>query len=238
MSRRRFFAPEVIQTSAMDCGPAALKSLLGGFGIEASYGRLREACQIDLDGTSIDTLEEVAAELGLEAEQVMVPADHLLVPAAASLPALVVVRQPNGMTHFLVVWSAVGRFVQVMDPGSGRHWWTARQLFDHLYVHRMPVPADGWREWAGTSEFTAPLRGRLTALGVPPEEADRLLAAALADPGWGPLAVLDASARMVRSVVDAGGLRRGHTAARVLVSMLEAETAGQTGGPVPDAYWS
>ena len=44
----------------MDCGPAALKSLLEGFGIPVSYGRLREACQIDLDGTSIDDLEEVA----------------------------------------------------------------------------------------------------------------------------------------------------------------------------------
>ncbi|MFL6236766.1 MAG: ATP-binding cassette domain-containing protein [Thermoanaerobaculia bacterium] len=240
MSARRFLAPEVIQTSAMDCGPAALKSLLGGFDIEASYGRLREACQIDLDGTSIDTLEEVAVQLGLEAEQVMVPADHLLTPAAGSLPALVVVRQPNGMTHFLVVWSAAGRFVQVMDPGSGRHWWTARQLFDQLYVHRMPVPADGWREWAGTSEFVDPLRGRLMDLGVSREEADRHLAAALADPGWGALAALDASARMVRSVVDAGGLRRGRTAARVLGSVLEdaRKTAGQPGGPVPDAYWT
>ncbi len=38
---RRFFVPEVIQTSAMDCGPASLKALFGGFGIYLSYGRLR-----------------------------------------------------------------------------------------------------------------------------------------------------------------------------------------------------
>jgi hypothetical protein len=55
---RRWLIPEVIQTSAMDCGPAGLKALLGGFGIEASYGRLREACHTDVDGTSIDTIEE------------------------------------------------------------------------------------------------------------------------------------------------------------------------------------
>ena len=29
---RRWFVPEIIQTSAMDCGPAALKTLLDGFG--------------------------------------------------------------------------------------------------------------------------------------------------------------------------------------------------------------
>ena len=52
---RRWFAPEVVQTSAMDCGPAALKCLLEGFGIPVSYGRLREACQTDVDGTLIDT---------------------------------------------------------------------------------------------------------------------------------------------------------------------------------------
>jgi ABC-type bacteriocin/lantibiotic exporter with double-glycine peptidase domain len=56
----RLIVPEVVQTSAMDCGPAALTCLLEGFGISVSYGRLREACQTDVDGTSIDTIEEVA----------------------------------------------------------------------------------------------------------------------------------------------------------------------------------
>ena len=55
LNRRRFFVTEVIQTSAMDCGPASLKALLEGFHIRTSYGRLREACQTDVDGTSIDT---------------------------------------------------------------------------------------------------------------------------------------------------------------------------------------
>ena len=63
---RRWLAPEVVQTSAMDCGPAALKCLLDGHGIPVSYGRLREACQTDVDGTSIDTLEQVAVQLGFK----------------------------------------------------------------------------------------------------------------------------------------------------------------------------
>jgi len=44
-TRRLWLAPEVIQTSAMDCGPASLKCLLDGFGIPVNYARLREACQ-------------------------------------------------------------------------------------------------------------------------------------------------------------------------------------------------
>jgi ABC-type bacteriocin/lantibiotic exporter with double-glycine peptidase domain len=47
LKRRRWLVPEVVQTSAMDCGPAALKCLLEGFGIPVSYGRLREACQTE-----------------------------------------------------------------------------------------------------------------------------------------------------------------------------------------------
>ena len=101
-ARRRLLVPEVVQTSAMDCGPAALKCLLEGFGIAVSYGRLREACQTDVDGTSIDTLEEVAVQLGLEAEQVMLPVDHVLLPEAQALPAIAIVRLPSGVTHFVV----------------------------------------------------------------------------------------------------------------------------------------
>ena len=67
-TNQRFFLPEVIQTSEMDCGPASLKALLEGYGISASYGRLREACQTEVDGTSINTIEQVANQLGLDAE--------------------------------------------------------------------------------------------------------------------------------------------------------------------------
>src|SRR5437867_10214504 len=93
---RRLLATEVVQTSAMDCGPAALKCLLEGFGLHASYGRLREACQTDVDGTSIDTLEDFANDVGLIAEQILIPVDHVLLSATAVLPAIIVVRQPGG----------------------------------------------------------------------------------------------------------------------------------------------
>ena len=69
---RRRLVPEIVQTSAIDCGPAALKAALEGFGVTVSYGRLREACQTSVDGTSIDALEDVARQLGFDAEQIMV----------------------------------------------------------------------------------------------------------------------------------------------------------------------
>ena len=215
--RRRLLATEVVQTSAMDCGPAALKCLLEGFGIPVSYGRLREACQTDVDGTSIDTLEEAAVQLGLEAEQIMVPVDHLLLPEAAALPALVVVRLANGFTHFVVAWRRHGRFVQVMDPATGRRWPTCQRFLDELYVHTLPMPTATWRAWADTQEFLGTLRRRWALLGLAGPGAQRALEVALDDPDWHPLATLDAATRMVDALVRAGGCRpwpAGGTAVR------------------------
>ena len=205
----------------MDCGPASLKCLLEGFGISVGYGRLREACQTDVDGTSIDTIEEIAVQLGLEAEQVMLPVDHLLLPEARALPAIVVVRQANGLTHFVIIWSRHGRFVQVMDPAIGRRWLSARQLLDALYVHVTPVPAAAWREWVSTDEFLDVLRRRLAKLGLSRSARGHMVDTALADPSWHACAALDASTRMVDTIVRAGGLRPGRQAARVLAAFFE-----------------
>ena len=117
----RMFAPEVVQTSAMDCGPAALACLLEGFGIPASYAPMQEACQTDLDGTSINTLEQIAGSLGLDVEQIMLPIDHVLRrrrQRAAGAGCRAARRPP----HFLVAWRRHGPLVQIMDPAKGRRW--------------------------------------------------------------------------------------------------------------------
>jgi ABC-type bacteriocin/lantibiotic exporter with double-glycine peptidase domain len=239
-NNRRFLVPEVVQTSAMDCGPASLKCLLEGFGVRVSYGRLREACQTDVDGTSIDTMEEVAAQLGLDAEQVMVPADHLLAPESGSLPAIVIVRLANGLTHFVVVWRTHGRFVQVMDPGTGRRWMLREQLIGELYIHAATVPASAWREWVESDSFLNPLRRRLRELGVPKGEIERSIKTALGDESWRSMAALDAAARMTAAIVDAGGLSRGGAAARILGQFAESarREIGDEQATVPSNYLS
>jgi ATP-binding cassette subfamily B protein len=236
--RRRWLVPEVVQTSAMDCGPAVLKCLLEGFGIPVGYGRLREACQTDLDGTSIDVLEQVAGRLGLDAEQVMLPVDQLLLPEADALPAILVVRLPSGLTHFVLVWRRHGPFVQVMDPGVGRRWLGGRRLLAEAYVHGHRMPAAAWRAWAAEG-LRGPLLRRLRALGLG-RGAAALFEEAAADAGWRGLARLEAAARFVESVVEAGGLRRGREAAGVLRALFERDPgeAPGTGHGIPVAYWS
>ena len=237
--RRHFLAPEVVQTSAMDCGPAALKSVLDGHGIAVSYARLRDACQTDVDGTSIDTMEAVAGQLGLDAEQIVVPADHVLIPDAATLPAIVVVRLADRLTHFVVVWRRHGPLVQVMDPGVGRRWMTVSELVGQLYLHRMTVPAADWRAWAGTADCLLPMTGRLRALGIGRAAAQRAIDTASADPEWRSLATLDAAIRMVRALIDTGGLDAGAEAGQLverLTSQIQNDAARAS--LIPDRFWS
>lgn len=226
---KKFLIPETVQTSMMDCGPASLKSLLEGFGVHASYGRLREACQTDVDGTSIDTVEQTAVLLGLEAEQVMVPADHLLLKEAKSLPALVVVQMPGGGAHFLVVWSVVAGLVQLMDPAIGRRWCTPVRLFSDLYIHTQSIPSETWRQWAGTPSFLHPLGRRTKNLGA--HDPD-LVQEALRDPSWRKLAALDAAVRMTASLVRSGAVKRGGVARRLVRSLTSKPNS------IPEVYWS
>ena len=240
LGRRHIFVPEVVQTSAMDCGPAALKCLAEGFDIPVSYGRLREACQTDVDGTSIDTMEEVAGQLGLDAEQIMVPADFLLLREANLLPAIVVVLRASKVTHFVVAWREFGALLQVMDPAVGRQWEAKAQFVSSLYIHTLPVPAEGWREWAESEKFTLPVRRKLDDLGVSGKAATRLIDSALNAPGWRALARLEAGTRSLGAIVRSGALRRGSEAGRVLERLLEqASRDSQDGrGVIPSNYWS
>jgi ABC-type bacteriocin/lantibiotic exporter with double-glycine peptidase domain len=216
--RRRYLIPEVIQSSATDCGPACLKALLAGFGIYLSYGRLREACQTDVDGTSIDTLESLAGDLGARAEQSMLPADLLLSDGGARLPALVVVRLPDGATHFVVLWRVLGRWVQVMDPSVGRVWLPRRQLMEQLYQHEQQVPREAWETWSQGADFRRSIELRLKELGAPGDY-------------WANPAAQDAALRLASALQDAGQLRRGADTRRLL------ELCAASSGEIPAQFW-
>jgi len=239
LNHRRWLVPEVVQTSATDCGPAALKCLLEGFGIPVSYGRLREACQTDVDGTSIDTMEEIAVQLGLEAEQIMVPPDYLLLEETKALPAIAVVELPTGMTHFILVWRKHGPLVQTMDPAAGRRWLTRERLLSSLHVHTQLAPLHVWREWATSEKFLKPLHRKLSDLGCSNSQASRLTERAAAANGWRPLATLEASVRTVEALVLSRSLSRGSEASNLVNRLFEdSQATDRAKSAIPLHFWS
>ena len=192
MKRRQWNVPEVVQTSALDCGPASLAALARGFGIDASYPALRELCQTDVDGTSIDVLEDVAQQLGLDATQQLIPVDFLLDGPQEGGPAIAVTRLPTGFVHFVVIWRRLAGWYQVMDPARGRIWMSADELAGRLYQHSMPVPAKHWLSWAQSPEYRQNLGHRAEQLGL------RIPKASLESTRWAEIAALDGSLRMLR----------------------------------------
>lgn len=206
----------------MDCGPAALKSFVEGLGRPVSYGRLREACQTGLDGTSIDTLEQVANQLGVEAEQVMLPADHLIV-GSGSMPAIVVVTLAGGITHFVVLWRKVGPMLQIMDPSVGRRWITIAQFAREVYTHALTVPASDWFDFAQGDEFQSALQKRMRALGIS-RPSNNL--------SWRELAALDGAVRMCAALVRERGLRPGQDADQLFDRLRTQPDL------IPNRYWS
>jgi ABC-type bacteriocin/lantibiotic exporter with double-glycine peptidase domain len=219
--RQRWFAPEVVQTSSMDCGPATLKCLLDGHGIPVGYGRLREACQTDVDGTSIDMLEEVANQLGVAVEQISIPVDHAFLPSAAALPALMVTRHRDGSLHFVIVWRRHGQWLQVMDPTIGRRWVRCRDFSEEIYRHTQGVSGEEWRSWAESEDGLGPLKQRLVAATGSDAHAGTLIDKSRAIPGWFGLGTLDAALRLVQSMISAGGIRRGRQASKMLEALFE-----------------
>ena len=176
---------------------------------------------------------------GLDAAQVMIPADHLLLEEARALPAIVVVRLPRGDPHFVVVWRRVGRLVQVMDPARGRHWVTGRALLSQLYRHAMPVPAAAWREWAGSDEHLLPLRRRL--------ERPRRAAGATRLAGRGRASRTRGGGRWRRSTRRPGRWRRWWRRARCAAavrpparsaSLIDRAPLSGDDSAIPDELWS
>lgn len=227
---RRFWCPQVVQTSQMDCGPAAVKALLEGYRIEAAYGRLREACQTDVDGTSIGALETLIRQLGLEVEQVMEPVDHVLL-RPDRLPVIAVVVSGSGLTHYVVAWRLFGGRLQVMDPATGRRAVRPDAFTESLYRHQHPVEAAAWRDWAQGEDFTDPLTTRLRRLGV---DAAEHLQEALADADWRPLAALDAATRLLDALTARGAVQRTDDNGPLLRSLIQRGMDDA----IPERFWS
>ena len=152
------------------------------------------------------------------------PVDHLLVAEAEALPAIVVVRLPSGLTHFVVVWRVHGGWVQVMDPARGRRWVRGASFLRDVYTHSLSIAADAFREWAGSEGFTGPLERRLKALGI--DDGHALVARALTDPGWASIAGLDRAARAIEELAAAGAVSRGAEARRLVDALATADGAG------------
>jgi ATP-binding cassette subfamily B protein len=237
-TNHRYFVPQIIQTSSMDCGPAALKAVLEGFHISVNYDRLRKACLTNASGTSIDIIEDIAVQMGLDAEQVVIQKDHFLLKETKALPAIVVVRLADGYTHVVVAWRTYGQLVQIMDPAVGRIWMHHDKFLDMLYPFSYDLDVETWKEYTETEIFCDPLYRRMSDLNISHGEIIRLINAAQKDKDWRAMATLDASVRILKTIHNSGNVLHNGSSEKIFNTFYESAMNKPLGEIIPEEYFS
>ena len=233
MKRKSFLAPEILQITSMDCGVAAVSCMLSAFGIDANYEKLRELCQTSVDGTSINALEDLCVDLGLDVCQHIVPKDLIVDAMQGRMPLIAVEAPAVGRLHFVVVWSQVGNRLQIMDPRAGRTWSDLDSFGKLLVVHRQQMSPEEWSEWFPSSSFREALE----------RSARSLLSRGMYERMWGPavegadgrlVGAFDAALRLVRKTCEVSGSKSQSWRDTLFESAFNAGLQND----LPDPMWS
>jgi ATP-binding cassette subfamily B protein len=105
--------PPIIQLSVVECGAACLAMILTYYGRKTGVSEIRERCGVGRDGLSALSLVKAARSYGLRVRAISLQRNDFRL---VKLPAIVHWE----FNHFLVVERWSSKFVEVVDPASGR----------------------------------------------------------------------------------------------------------------------
>ena len=108
--------PVVRQYDRVDCGPAALLSVLKYYGGNASLVYLRELCNVNTQGTTMLEIVNAAKTLGFNAYGAAGEYEDLL---NENMPCIAHVVVENGLNHFIIVYRIDEKGIVAGDPGKG-----------------------------------------------------------------------------------------------------------------------
>lgn len=232
-------APELPEVK--DAGPgratAALRAAFAAYGIAFDPQVITRECKVDEDGASIDDMEDVADKYGLDARQIILPREHVLLPEASLLPGIVIVEVPGDedALDFVLVWKVDGDRALVMDPVEGKRFVSRSELAKKIWVHEMSIAAEDWHAAETDARFQDALRARLGAIGVAADRARALVDRAAADPGSRGLGALDAAIRAIEGDAAKAAGDAGAFMTRALDCAIDKRCEGE---PVAPAMWS
>lgn len=132
----------VKQRDIMDCGAACLTSVASFYKVHMPVARIRQLANTDKKGTNVLGLIEAAEALGFVARGVKGTYDSLLkIPK----PAIAHLKLDNGLLHYVVLFGATVREVQIMDPFTGKMETRPKEGFQKQWtgVLVLIVPSDG-----------------------------------------------------------------------------------------------
>lgn len=129
----------VKQHDITDCGAACLASVAANYKFEIPIARIRQYAGTDKKGTNVLGMIEAAVKLGFEAKGVRGDFDSL---SKIPLPAIAHVIVKETLHHFVVVYKVTDKFIEVMDPATGK-------------MHQKPYE-EFKKEWTGVLVLLLP----------------------------------------------------------------------------------
>ncbi|MFQ5638465.1 MAG: cysteine peptidase family C39 domain-containing protein [bacterium] len=110
--------PVVRQYDQIDCGPAALLSILKFWGGDSSLVHVRELTKTDAQGSNMLGLVNAAKELGFAATGATSEYEDLM---KERMPCIAHVVREDNLQHFVVIYKIDSEKVLIGDPGKGRY---------------------------------------------------------------------------------------------------------------------
>ena len=146
--------PIIRQYDQIDCGPAALLSVLKYYGGNASLVTIRELCQTNVQGSTMLDIVSAAKSLGFDVFGASGEYEDLM---KEQMPCIAHVILETGLNHFIVIYKIDTKKVFVGDPGKGKYKLTRETFIDiwkqkavvllkpkeSLYNYKPP----SWIEW-------------------------------------------------------------------------------------------
>ena len=111
--------PVVMQFDSSDCGVACASSICSYYGKNIGLSRIRALMGTDAYGTSVKGLMNGLQGIGFETLAVDVPKESIG-DGDYTMPAIVRVILPEGLAHYVVLYSVSERQVTLMDPSEPR----------------------------------------------------------------------------------------------------------------------
>ncbi|MFN7791499.1 MAG: peptidase domain-containing ABC transporter, partial [Cyclobacteriaceae bacterium] len=109
--------PKIKQRDITDCGAACLASIAAHYELQLPVARIRQLASTDKKGTNVLGMIEAAEKLGFQAKGVKGPFESLFkIPK----PAIAHVIIKEVLLHYVVIYDATPKYIEVMDPGDGQ----------------------------------------------------------------------------------------------------------------------
>ncbi len=108
---------KIKQRDITDCGAACIASITSHYKLDLPVARIRQLASTDKQGTNLLGLLEALHKLGFQAKGVRGELDSLLkIPK----PAIAHIVVKNALQHFVVIYHANKKYIEVMDPAIGQ----------------------------------------------------------------------------------------------------------------------